>query len=90
MLKSVFEKIGQIRIDATEVAYQTRIRIRRAKLIQGKDLAPLVEEVYNVLDELKRGLFTRTLSSEVLSQRVSRLEIAFESLLAATADIGYR
>ena len=88
--KTVFKNMGQLRIDATEIAYQARIRIRRAKNIEGKDLPPLVEEVYNVLEELKRSLFTRTLSSKVLTQRVSKLDMAFENLLAAISDIAYK
>ncbi len=88
--KTVLENIGQMRIDATEMAYQTRIRIRRAKLIEGKDLPLLVEEVYNDLEELKRSLFTRMLSNNVLSQRVSKLDVALENLLTAISDIEYK
>jgi len=88
--KAVFANMGQVRIDATEIAYQTGIRIRRAQLIEGKDLTQLVTEVYNELSELKRSLFTRTLSNKVLSQRVTKLDMAFENLLAAISDIKYR
>jgi len=88
--KAVFGNMGQVRIEATEIAYQTRIRIRRAKLIEGKDLPLLVEEVYDELVELKRSLFTRTLSNKVLSQRVTKLDMAFENLLAAISDIKYK
>lgn len=88
--KAVFVNMGQVRIDATEIAYQTGIRIRRAQLIEGKDLTQLVTEVYNELSELKRSLFTRTLSNKVLSQRVTKLDMAFENLLAAISDIKYR
>ena len=88
--KAVFVNMGQVRIDATEIAYQTGIRIRRAQLIEGKDLTQLVAEVYNELSELKRSLFTRTLSNKVLSQRVTKLDMAFENLLAAISDIKYR
>ena len=89
--KAVFEHIGQIRIDATEMAYQTGIRIRRAKLIQGKeDLPLLVEEVYNELREFERSLFTRTLSYKVLGKRIFKLDMALENLLGAISDIEYR
>jgi len=88
--KTVFKNMGQIRIDATEIAYQTGLRIRRARLIKGKDLPPQVEEVYNKLEELKRSLFTRTLSNKVLSQRITKLDMAFENLLAAISDTKYK
>ena len=88
--KTVFKDMGQIRIDATEIAYQTGLRIRRARLIEGKDLPPQVEEVYNDLEELKRSLFTRTLSNKVLSQHITKLDMAFENLLAAISDVKYK
>jgi len=86
---TAFKNMGQLRIDAVEIAYQTGIRIRRAKNIKGKDLPPLVEEVYNDLEELKRALFTRTLSNTVLSEHVSKLDVAFKNLLAAMPSKGY-
>lgn len=88
--KAVFENMGQVRIDVTEIAYQTGIRIRRAKLIEGKDFPLLVEEVYDELEELKRSLFTRTLSNKVLRQRVTKLDMAFENLLAVISDTKYK
>ena len=88
--KIVFENIGQVRIDATEMVYQAEIRIRGAKLIKSKDLTPMVEEVYNNLDELKRSLFTRTLSNNVLAQRVTKLNMSFENMLAAISNIAYK
>lgn len=88
--KAVFENMGQIRIDATDIAYQTGIRIKRTKLIEGNDLPLKIEEVYNELENLKRSLFTRTLSNKILSQRCTKLDMAFENLLAAISDIKYK
>ena len=88
--KTVFENMGQVRIDATEIAQLTRTRIRIARYIEGRDFPPLVEEVYNDLEELKRSLFTRTLSNRVLSQRVPKLDMAFENLLAAISVVKYK
>ena len=87
---TVFENRGQMRLDATELAYQTRISIRRAKFIIDKDFTLFVEEVYIALEELKRSLFTRTLSNEVLSKHISKLNTALDSLFAAISDIEYK
>ena len=88
--KSVFENMVQARIDATELACQTKIRIKRAESIEGKNLPLIVQEVYNELLELKRSLYTRSLSDKVLTQRVSKLDMAFEILLGATSNIRYK
>ena len=87
---TLFGNRGTARIDATEIAYHTGIRIRRVRNIEGKDLPLQVEDVYNALDELKRLLFTPTLSSKVLAQCVSKLEMAFENLLSVISGIGYK
>ena len=87
---TAFKNMGQFRIDAVEIAYQSGIRIRRANDIQGKDLPSLVEEVHNGLDELKRALFTRTLSNQVLRQIVSRIDVAYKNLIAAMESEGYK
>ena len=86
---TVFKNMGQIRIDAVEIAYQTGLRIIRAKNIRGTDLPPLVEELYNDLEELKRALFTRTLSDSVLSEHASKLDVAYKNLITAMSDKGY-
>ena len=89
--KTVFTNIGQARIDATELAYQTGIRIRRSRNIGGsKDLSPLVEEIHKDLEELKRSLYTRSLSGKTLRQRVLKLDMSFENLLAAISKTEYR
>ena len=88
--KAVFTNMGQARIDATETAYQTGIRIGRTRNIEGKNLSALVEDVYNDLEELKRALYTRTLSEKTLRQRVLKLDMSFENLLAAISEIEYK
>ena len=87
---TAFKNMGQFRIDAVEIAHQTGIRIRRAKEIEGKELPPLIEEVHSGLDELKRALFTRTLSNVILGQIVSKLDVAYKNLIAAMEYKGYK
>lgn len=88
--KSVFEKMGQMRIDTIDLAYQTELRIKRVGNIQGKNLSPMVEEVHNELEELKRLLFTSIVTGKLLAGPVSKLEKAFDNLLAAISDMGYK
>ena len=87
---TVFKNMGQFRIDAVEIAHQSGIRIRRAKEIEGKELPPLIEEVHNGLDELKRAVFTRSLSNAILSEIVAKLDGAYKNLIAAMENKGYK
>ena len=88
--KSVFENMVQVRTDATELACQAKIRIKRAESIEGKDLPLKVQGVHNELLELKRSLYTRSLNNEVLTKRVSKLDMAFEILLGTISNTGYK
>lgn len=86
----VFENIGQARIDVTEIAHLTGTRVRIAQNIEGEKLPLLLEEVHSDLDDFKRALFTRTLGSVVLSERVLKIHKSLENLLAAASDIEYK
>jgi hypothetical protein len=76
----VFENIGQARIDVTEIAHLTGTRVRIAQNIEGEKLPLLLEEVHSDLDDFKRALFTRTLGSVILSERVLELHKSLENL----------
>ena len=88
--RSVFENVGQARIDATEITYLVGAKTRITKYIESKNLSPLLEEVHNDLEQFKRGLFTRTLGSDVLGKRLLKLHESFENLLAAISHIEHK
>ena len=82
--------MGEARIDATEVTYRIMRILRVVKLIDSKNLPALLLEVYNDFEELKRSLYTRTLSSKVLGERVLKLNTSFENMLAEISTIEYK
>jgi hypothetical protein len=88
--KAVFANMGQIRLDATDLAYQSGIRIKQAQNIEAEGLSALVEELHNDLENMKRSLFTRTLSNRILLERVSKLDMSLEDLLGAISKISYK
>ena len=86
----VFEKVGQARVDITEIAHLAGETIKTATNIQGKDLRPLLEQVTADLEDLKRGLFTRTVRGPGLAERLIRVHSSLEKLLGAVSTIEYR
>ena len=88
--KTVFTTIGEARIDATEVTYRIMRTLRIVRLIDSKSLPALLLAVYNDFEELKRSLYTRTLGSRVLKERVIKLNASFENMLAEISKIEYR
>jgi len=88
--QTVFATIGEARIDATEVTYRIMRTLRIVRLIDSKRLPALLLEVYNDFEELKRSLYTRTLGSKVLQERVLKLNTSFENMLAEISKIEYK
>lgn len=86
----VFKNIGQARIDATEITQLVGAKTRITKYIEGKNLLPLIEGLHDDLEQLKRGLFTRTLGSDVLDERLLKLRGSFDNFLAAISHIAYK
>ena len=88
--KTVFASIGEARIDSTEVTYRIMRTLRIVKLIDSKGLPALLLEVYNDFEELKRSLYTRTLTGKILQERVVKLDTSFENILAEISKIEYK
>ena len=88
--RSVFENIGQARIDTTEIAHLAGIKTRITKYVESKNLSPLLDKLHNDLEDLKRVLFTRTLSSDVLGKRLLTLHESFKNFLMAISQIEYK
>ncbi len=88
--RTVFASIGQARLDATELTYRIGLGTRKARNIESRELPLLLEEVYNDFEEMKRALYTRTLSGSTLRQKVLRLDMSFENLLAEVSKIEYQ
>ena len=89
-LRLILENIGQARIDVVAITYNTRTRIKIAKDIMSKDVPPLLEEVYNDLEEVKRALFIPKLGSIALGKRFRNLHESFKKLLNAISGIEYK
>ena len=88
--RSVFENMGQARLDTTEIAHLAGTITRITKYIENKNLSPILEEVHNDLDDFKRSLFTRTLGSDVLDRHLTKLHASFDSFLVVISHIEYK
>ena len=86
----VFGDIGRARIDITEISHIAGKTIGVAKDVRGKDLRPLLEQVAGDLENIKRGLFTRTVRGSGLAERLNKLHSSLENLLGAVSSIEYK
>ncbi|MFC1912292.1 hypothetical protein ACFLXG_03970, partial [Chloroflexota bacterium] len=60
------------------------------KLIDSRNLPALLTEVYHDFEELKRSLYTRTLTGKILQERVIELNTSFENMLTEVSKIEYK
>ena len=86
----IFENIGQAKFDVTTITYQSRIRIKIAKDLRDKDFPPLLKEVHNDLEEVKRGIFNPKVGSVTLDESVFKLHKSFDKLRDAISGIEYK
>jgi len=89
-LESIFENIGPAKLDVTNITYRTRAIIKAAKDITGKKIVPLLEEVYNDLEEVRRGIFTPKLGSVFLRKSVAKLHKSFKNLREAISGMEFK
>ena len=86
----VFRDIGRARIDITEITHIAGKTIEVAGDVKGNDLRPLLERVATDLENVKRGLFTRTVRGSGLAERLDNLHHSLEGLLGAVSSIEYK
>ena len=86
----VFENIGQARIDVTSITYQMRTKMKAAKHIRGKRLAPLVDQLCYNLEMVKEDIYTTRRGSILLDEDLSKLNSSLRTLTHSISDVGYK
>ncbi len=88
--KVLLENLGRARIDIVEIAHLAGKTIEAARSVQSKDLQPLLKQLSDDLEGIKRGLFTRAILDSGLDKRITTLHNSLENLLAAVSAVEYR
>ena len=87
---SVFENIGEAKLDLTTITYQTSEIIEIAKNVKGTRISPLIEEMHSHFADVRRALINPALSNEILDGVVSKLQESFKKLQDAISDIEFK
>ena len=88
--ENVFGNIGQAKIDVTTITYHVGIRVKVAKHIRDKRLAPLIRQIYDTLETVKEDIYSTKLGNSYLDENLSKLNDSLQSLIDAISDIGYK
>ncbi|MFC1904120.1 hypothetical protein ACFLW9_04510, partial [Chloroflexota bacterium] len=72
--KSIFENMGEAKVDLTTIAHKARTVIKTAEDIRGKKFPPLIEEVLDDIDATKRALINPSAGRIVIKKIVPALQ----------------
>jgi hypothetical protein len=87
---SLIKDSGKAKFDLTAIAYKARPLIKTAKNIKGTDVAPLIVELNDNIENMRRVLINRALQKDTLSTIVSSLCASFEKLSETISEIEYK
>jgi hypothetical protein len=89
-LGSLLEKIGEAKFDLTTITYRARATSAIAGKVRGVRVAPLVADIVDNLEDIRRALINPSLGGEVLHTKVPALRESFEKLQEAISATGYK
>ncbi len=84
---SLFENIGEAKVDLTTITHRARPLIKTATNIKGKQVSPLIVEIADDIESLRRALINPSLHDATLSKVILRLRMSFERLQEALSEI---
>ena len=87
---SIFENIGEVKIDLTTITYRTRDIIKTAKNLKGAMISPLIEEILRELEDIRRALINPDLGRAIINRLIPELHESFRKLRDAISEIEYK
>lgn len=89
-LKSLLKNSGKAKFDLTAIAYKARPLIKTANNIKGTDVSPLIAELNDHVENMRRILIHRSLQKGKLNTVITSLRASFKKLSEAISDIEYK
>ena len=86
---TLLSKSGQAKFDLTSLAYKGRPLIERAGRIKGPDISPLLHDVVDCVESLRRLMIHPSMQMERVNQGTVNLRSSYEKLHDALATIEY-
>jgi hypothetical protein len=89
-LNSLLTNSGKAKFALTAIAYRARPLIKTAKNIKGADVSPLIAELNDNVEEMRRILINRSLQEDKLNAAITSLCASFEKLDEAISGTEYK
>ena len=79
-LSLLLKNIGDAKFDLTAIAYKGRPLINMARKIKGQQISPLVSEILDSVENLRRYLLNPTLQNKKINETIINLRTSYEKL----------
>lgn len=87
---SLLANIGYAKLDLTNLAYHTRPMIKTSKDIKGEKVSPIIGEILNELEDLRRALIDPALRKTHLRKAISELNKSVTNLRDTLSEVEYK
>lgn len=84
------EDLGTVKVELTTITYHLHPLIRTAKSIMGREVAPVLQEVHNDLEEVRRALINPLRGNTNPGEALAKLRISFQELTNIISETEYR
>ena len=88
--ESLLANIGDAKFDLTNLAYHTRPMIKTSKDIKGEKISPIIDEILNELEDLRRALMDPALRKTHLRKAISELHKSVTNLRDKLSETEYK
>lgn len=87
---SILENIGEVKFDLTTITFRARGIIKTAQNIKGVNISPLINEIIDELEDVRRALINPALGRTILIKVIPELRNSFKKLQDAISEIEYK
>jgi len=88
--KSLLENVGYAKFAQTNLSYNTRPMIKKAKDIKGVNISPIIDGISNQLEDFRRALMNPALRKSQLKKVISELLESAHNLQDKLSETEYK
>ena len=89
-LDPILENMGEANFELTNIKYRAHGIIKTAPNIKGSKISPLINEIIDELDGVRRAFINLAFDHTILIKVIAELQNSFKKLQDAISEIEYR
>ena len=89
-LAPILENIGEVNFELTNIKHRARGIVKTAPNLKGLKISPLINEVIDELDGVRRAFINLAFDNTILTKVITELHNSFQKLQDAISEIDYK